>query len=396
MTKLLPAGRRHPFNGILRSISLGFAEQTTVRGFKNRLWAVEPSRLFGLLIATCIALPAIVSPVRAVTFEATVRDSISGTPVEGIVLWNWEKKDIEGTSDKDGRIVIPGMMPGEFQFHVKAVGDDHKPSGVAGKYARWWSPQAKHAHEREELERKLDVPRGLDAASIAQLRLAMGIDGFQRNLDSLTYDLAGKKTAVEIFVEPAATITGRVVDPDGMPVAGATVAPAKTGSGNSLTGDTRYSYLTDEEGRFTMALPAGKQFEYNIVAHDGTYDEWRKWANGHSETLRTQPGEKIEGLEIQLTRGGMVRGMVVDSEGHPKPEVEVRAAAVDMRDNRYYVPTTKTGNDGRFELSHISPGEQHIQASPFWLRAEQAPKQSTKIVTVEADGTVEDVELTTE
>ena len=79
MTKLLPAGRRHPFNGILRSISLGFAEQTTVRGFKNRLWAVEPSRLFGLLIATCIALPAIVSPVRAVTFEATVRDSISGT-----------------------------------------------------------------------------------------------------------------------------------------------------------------------------------------------------------------------------------------------------------------------------------------------------------------------------
>jgi len=396
MTKLLPAGRHHPFNGIPRSAFLGFAELTTVRGFRNRPSAVEPSRLFRLLIAACITLLTIATPVRAVTFEATVRDSISGKPVEGIVLWSWENKDIEGTSDKDGRILIQGMMPGEFQFQVKAVGDDRKPSGVAGKYARWWSPQAKHDHEREELEKKLDLPRGLDAASIARMRLAMGIDGFQRNLDGLTFDLSGRKKAVEIFVEPAATITGRVVDPDGVPVAGATVAPAKTGSGNSLTGDTRYSYPTDEEGRFTMVLPAGKQFAYNIVAHDGTYDEWRKWANGHSEILRTQPGETIEGLEIRLTRGGTVRGSVVDAAGNPRPDVDVRAAAVDMRDNRYYVPTTKTGSDGRFELSHISPGEQHIQAAPFWLRAEQAPRQSTTIVTVDADQTVEGVELTTE
>jgi hypothetical protein len=328
--------------------------------------------------------PATVPRDHTVTFEATVRDSVSGDPVEGIVLRNRQHRDIEGTSDKDGRIVINGTMPGEFQFSVTAAGGDRK-GAVAGNYARWWSPQAKHSREREEREGRLGLPPGIDEETAAQIRRDAGIDGFQRNLDGLTFDLSGDKVEVEVFVEPAATITGRVVDPDGKPVAGATVAPARTGSGNSLTGDTRYSCPTDEEGRFTMVLPAGKRFEYNLIAHDGGYKQWRSWANGASENLRTQPGERIDGLEIRLTRGGTVRGRVIDAAGKAKVDVEVRAAAVDRRDNRYYVPSTKTGQDGRFELRHVSPGEHHVQAAPFWLRADQAPKPSTAIVTVAAD-----------
>jgi len=347
----------------------------------------------GLLMVASLAMtvsvtradpPATVPRDQTVTFEATVRDSVSGDPVEGIVLRNRQHRDIEGTSDKDGRIVINGTMPGEFQFSVTAAGGDRK-GAVAGNYARWWSPQAKHSREREEREGRLGLPPGIDEETAAQIRRDAGIDGFQRNLDGLTFDLSGDKVEVEVFVEPAATITGRVVDPDGKPLAGATVAPARTGSGNSLTGDTRYSCPTDEEGRFTMVLPAGKRFEYNLIAHDGGYKQWRSWANGASENLRTQPGERIDGLEIRLTRGGTVRGRVIDAAGKAKVDVEVRAAAVDRRDNRYYVPSTKTGQDGRFELRHVSPGEHHVQAAPFWLRADQAPKPSTAIVTVAAD-----------
>ena len=61
--------------------------------------------------------------------------------------------------------------------------------------------------------------------------------------------------------------------------------------------------------------------------------------------------------------------------------MEVRAAAVDKRDNRYYVPTTRTDENGNYELRFISPGEQHIQVEPFWLQADQAPKGSTQVVT---------------
>ena len=368
--------------GAFGAAALAIVVATTIHA-ADELPAAEPKAL------------TTVKEVNAVTFEATVRDSVSGDPVEGIVLRNRQHRDLEGTSDKDGRIVVNGMITGEFKFSVTAAGGDRK-GAVAGNYARWWSPQAKHSREREEREGRLGLPPGIDEETTAQIRRDVGIDGFQRNLDGLTFDLSGDKVEVEVFVEPAATITGRVVDPNGKPVAGATVAPARTGSGNSLTGDTRYSCPTDEEGRFTMVLPAGKRFEYNLIAHDGAYKQWRSWANGASENLRTQPGDQIDGLEIRLTRGGTVRGRVIDAAGKAKADVEVRAAAVDRRDNRYYVPSTKTGQDGRFELRHVSPGEHHVQAAPFWLRANQAPKPSTAIVTVAADGTVEDVVLTGE
>jgi hypothetical protein len=35
-----------------------------------------------------------------------------------------------------------------------------------------------------------------------------------------------------------------------------------------------------------------------------------------------------------------------------------------------------------------------IQAAPFWLRADQVPGPSTKIVTVKVGETVEDIDLT--
>jgi len=105
--------------------------------------------------------------------------------------------------------------------------------------------------------------------------------GWQRNFDSLDFDLSPDMEPVTIEVERAVKITGRVVDPDGKPVAGATAAPARSGSGNSLTGDTRFS-VEDRQGRHVSQclLPASNVCEYNLVAHDGKYGQWRKWANG--------------------------------------------------------------------------------------------------------------------
>ena len=63
---------------------------------------------------------------------------------------------------------------------------------------------------------------------------------------------------MEIVVEKGVRIRGRVVDPDGKPVVGATVAPALTGTGNSLTGDTRFS-VTSKDGGAVRHASAGQQ-----------------------------------------------------------------------------------------------------------------------------------------
>jgi hypothetical protein len=307
-----------------------------------------------------------------ITFRANIVDSETGEPVEGITLWNWQQKGIEGTSNEQGVLEIPAMFPGKFEFNVTAAGTDRMRSDVAGNYARWWSDEATKEHQR--------LP-GLDG------------HGFQRNFDHLEFEIVADSQPITIEVEKCVTITGRVLDPDGNPVAGATVAPAKTGSGNSLTGDTRYSRETKQDGTFEMKLPASGEFEYNLIAHDGKYGQWRNWANGTGEPFTTKPGDRLQGLELRLTRPSTVRGRVISVGGKPLAGKEVRAADFDKRDNRYYHPTTKTDNQGRFELKFVGPGKHYIQCEPFWLDASQAPPGTTTVVEVQEGGTIEGVEI---
>jgi hypothetical protein len=297
---------------------------------------------------------------RGVKFRAKTIDSLTGNPVVGVRLWHWQHKGIEGSSDKDGIVTIADMLPGPFGFSVAATG-----------YARWWSEQSSTQWGRPQV-----LPNG------------SGGPGWQRNFDRIDFELHPEMHMVTITLEQAVTITGEVRDPDGKPVAGATVAPALTGSGNSLTGDTRFSVETDAKGRFELTLPASGEREYNLVAHDGKYQQWRTWANGVQRPFSTKPGER-RSVVLLLTRPARVRGRVVDGNGNPIADREVRASAADRLENRYYDPTVKTAANGTFDLKFIRPGEQFIQVAPFWLDARQGPTQSSQTVTLEPGETKE-------
>lgn len=294
---------------------------------------------------------------KGITFTAKAVDSQTGNPVAGVKLSNWEHKDVSGTSDEDGEISIDGMQPGKFDFNVEAKG-----------YTRWWSGEAVEQHQR--------VPDG------------------KRNFDDLTFTLSPELGKVTITLEKAVTITGKVVDPDGKPVAGATVAPARTGSGNSLTGDTRFSVTTKKDGTFQMSLPASLDLQHNLVAHDGKYGQTRKWANGVGAAFQSKPGQRIENVTLALTRGATVKGRALTDAGEPAVGKQVRAMMTDGLDNRYYVPETRTDKDGRFELKHVRAGDAMVQVEPFWLDPNQAPGKSTQTLTVADGETKDDVELT--
>ncbi|WP_422929079.1 carboxypeptidase regulatory-like domain-containing protein [Singulisphaera sp. PoT] len=287
-----------------------------------------------------------------VAFRAKLVDSLTGEPVPGVRLWHRQHNGIEGRSGKDGVVEIAGMMPGRFNFQVDGEG-----------YARWWSEEAVSEWSRFQI---LDGPYGR----------------WQRNFDELDYDLRVGMKPVTIVVERGVTVSGRVLDPAGKPVVGATVAPALTGSGNSLTGDTRFSVATGEGGQFKVVLPASGERDYNLIAHDGKYGEWRTWANGVLPPIRTKPGEEIRDVELHLTEPAKIRGRVTDSAGHPVAETEVQASSTDGAENRYYVPTARTSADGSYELKFIRPCEQFIQVAPFWLDARNAPASSSRILTL--------------
>ena len=297
-------------------------------------------------------------------FRARVVDSVTNKPVAGVRLGNWRFKEIGGVSDANGKITITGIPEGPFEFDVNV-----EELGIA----RWWSDDALKEWEREYIE-----DDGRD---------------WQRNFDGLTFQITPNTPEVTIVVEQGARVLGSVVDPDGNPVAGATVAPALTGTGNSITGDTRFSVETDDTGQFDMLLPASKIREYNLIAHDGKYEEWRQWANGVMDPITTQPGDVFEDVVIHLRPPCIVRGVAVDDTGAPVASREVRATACDKTDNRYYVPTTRTDDEGRFKLQFVAPGTHFIQVAPFWLDPGEAPDGTSQIVETSSDLPVEGVSL---
>jgi beta-lactamase regulating signal transducer with metallopeptidase domain/protocatechuate 3,4-dioxygenase beta subunit len=299
---------------------------------------------------------------KGVTFRALTVDAETDKPIAGVRLWHWQHKDIDERSNEKGEVVISEMLPGKFDFSVKKSG-----------YTRWWSEQTVSEWSRR---------------SIANPQLK-----WQRNFDYLDFDLQPDMPQVKIVLETGVRVKGRVLDPDGKPVAGATVAPALTGTGNSLTGDSRFSVPTKADGTFEVLLPASNDAQYNLVAHDGEIFKWRKWANGVLPPIRTKPGEEIKDVTLTLTRPATVRGKVVDQNGKPIAYREVRAHAADKMENRYYDPTTATKEDGTFELRFIRPGEQDIELVPDRIYSQQAPAKTTQRVQLKEGQSVENVEL---
>jgi hypothetical protein len=332
-------------------------------------------RRTGVAIRRDEAKPLAVQLQPGVRFEAKVVDSVTGKPVEGFILWQWRGARLFGRSNADGWIVVDGLIPGKTEFNCGGGDEIIHESGVRyygnGPFGRWWSAEASNEWMRFYIH---EIDRN-----------------WQRNFDRLEFDLKVGMPPVSIVVEQGVTVTGRVTDPNGNGVAGATVAPALTGSGNSLTGDTRYSVRTEKDGSYRVVLPASNKATYNLVAHDGDVLKWRNWANGVSDPMQTKPGQKVEGLDLQLTKPATIRGRVLMG-GRPAAQRDVRTQAFDKRENRYHDPTTRTKADGTFELRFVRPGKHYLQVEPFWLNAQEAP-QGSKIVEVKAGETLDGVEL---
>ena len=288
-----------------------------------------------------------------VDFRAQLIDSVTGRPVPNARLWHWQYPGVKGRSDGQGIVSISTMPEGEFTFMIEA------PAG----YVRGWSP------EIPERWKQLIKESHPGRASSPTIELDSG----------LPFDLQAGMSPVSISLEPGVTITGRVLDPHGKPVSGATVAPARSGKGTSITGDTRYSVATKLDGSFSVVLSPSDGRKYNLMVHDGEYQQWRNWANGIGPVLETKPGQKIENVELHLSRAGSIRGQTVDKQGRPLANIHVQTTALDRFENNYYNPAIRSDKNGQFELSLVRPGKHLVHG---WMQVRDREKELAKFPTV--------------
>jgi protocatechuate 3,4-dioxygenase beta subunit len=163
-----------------------------------------------------------------------------------------------------------------------------------------------------------------------------------------------------------ATISGivRSADPTGQPVRRATVS--------LLSSDLRVplSTVTDDRGRFTFAgVPAG---HFNLVAskpaHIGVFYGGRRPGRGPGTPIAVADGDRIDGLEFLLPRGGVVTGSVRLPSGLPAQGMTVVVVGVDGPDGgrRLRLAGGRAVSDdrGQYRVFGLPPGDYLVQVQP--------------------------------
>ena len=143
------------------------------------------------------------------------------------------------------------------------------------------------------------------------------------------------------------TITGRVTDVDGRPVAGAVLLAGERVScilGESLT--AAHGTTTDGEGRFTLPLTTGEPLKLVAMANENA------WSVLHD----VDPGEDDLQLDVGLGEPAHVAG-TLDRAGEPVPPV---AFVRDREDDPLFMVRFQGEPDGSYESPPLPPGEYFV------------------------------------
>ena len=177
----------------------------------------------------------------------------------------------------------------------------------------------------------------------------------------------GETKVLDVPLTLGATLTGRVVDESGRPVADAKGTVARNGGGvagffAAMRG-LKPSFRSRPDGSFTATrLEPGENQGLTV-----THPEHEKSVLGG---LALPPGGTKAGVLVTLRRGAVLTGTVKDAEGNPIGGAElavtqsfaVRAGRGGARAVMNFgggadLPRGKSGADGRFELKGLAPGD---------------------------------------
>ncbi|WP_425397875.1 carboxypeptidase regulatory-like domain-containing protein [Aeoliella sp.] len=189
-----------------------------------------------------------------------------------------------------------------------------------------------------------------------------------------------------VTLEPSATLTGAVTDPDGKPIEGAQVRVSR-GATTPLPPGI-HNAVTDAEGRYSIddAAPFDRQeYEKLLAARGDAIYSLSFWAAaepsvGESEeilppvlsvshpdfALKRVAYDAIPGTkDVQLEVASQIEGRVQQVNGEPLANGRVRAirAVEEGPDPTYeqFVLTAQTDSDGSYQFDQVPAGEYDIQ-----------------------------------
>jgi uncharacterized protein (DUF2141 family) len=172
-----------------------------------------------------------------------------------------------------------------------------------------------------------------------------------------------RDTQTQTQVQNTAVISGMVVaEGQGTPVRRARVnitAPELRGGRSTITND---------QGQFSFsALPAGR---YTVTASKAGYIDipyGAKRAGRPGTPIQLAAGQKMDKANMNLPKGGVITGVVVDDNGEPSPRTQVRAMKYVMRTGEKTLQQAgvSTSDDrGIYRIFGLQPGDYLVSAVP--------------------------------
>jgi uncharacterized GH25 family protein len=340
------------------------------------------------------ALPVTIRMQRGSSAEITVLDEVERKPIPNAeITWGWMTQ-LSVTTNEKGKALVQGLDSWAL-LSVRAEGynpntADVQPSSVAGSITKKTVLMAKGAPVSgvvldpegkpvsgaridgqgdqgwggsfdDDFHKIISDEQGrwmIPAVAAGTYRFSARSDTFAMGYSEPT--ILDGKTAVDgviIRVEPSGLLTGKVVTADGAPVVGAVVRARE--DKDSRRGESRRAY-SDTEGKFTIKGLPKAPLVVGATSVDSNLATPVKadLTNGNAEVT----------LTIDIT--GTISGMVVDLQGNPIADAQVRSLPVNsMKDNKKWQMMRPRGTnsdvDGRFEIKGVLAGEEFSMSADF-------------------------------
>lgn len=182
----------------------------------------------------------------------------------------------------------------------------------------------------------------------------------------------GKSVPFELAVTRGATLSGRVTDESGAPVAGVRVRVDDNAAERHMAeGDPK----TDEDGRWNAVGVGADVLRIGFVKSG--------YVSCVLKDLKFLDGETRTGVDGVMTRGRAIRGTVTWSDGRPAADARVEAQRSSSNDgSRWFLreddPSARTGADGTFEIVGVDEGEWDLTAAASNKAVQAAESASGK------------------
>ena len=193
---------------------------------------------------------------------------------------------------------------------------------------------------------KTDASGCYEVTGLAACRYLMILEVARYTSPEIRLIEAGSKD-VDYVLLGMGTIEGRAADA----VTGRPVTAFKAGFGYRTDGaimPPELQTINDKQGKFRFSVPAGEVY---VVA------EANGFAPGCVRVGQVSPDQTVNNIEIRLTRGAIVDGIVKDTTGTPLSGASIFVNQLPNKSRRRDKSDSTTDKAGRFRVDTLEPSE---------------------------------------